>query len=105
MPAQRADQCWVWQIWQIWQQVPACQVWSRNVLLEGLAQVREILQMHESTVEDSSNFMIRVTAIEQMAHVGEVAREQAQWHITGHLLLSKRQVSLSSICCARKCFV
>src|SRR6266480_6764544 len=94
MPAQRADQCWVWQVWQ---QVPAGQVWSRNVLLECLAKARELFQISESTIDDRSKVVICSTAIEQMAHVGEVAREQAQWYIIGHLLLSKRQVSLSNV--------
>ena len=31
--------------------------------------------------------------------------EQAQWHIRGHPLLSKRQVSLSSVGRAHECFV
>ena len=61
MPTQRANQC---RVWQVWQQVPACQVWSRNVLLECLAQVREFLQMHESAIEDSSNVVISSTAVE-----------------------------------------
>src|SRR6266702_5144219 len=53
--------------------------------------------MHESAVEDGSNVVIGATAIEQMDHVSEVAREQAQWNIIGHLLLSKRQISLGSV--------
>jgi hypothetical protein len=32
MPTQRSNQC------RVWQQVPACQVWARNVLLECLIQ-------------------------------------------------------------------
>ena len=60
--------------------------------------------MHETTIEDRSKVMIGVTAVEQMAHVGEVALKQAQWHISGHLLLSKRQVSLGSVRSARECF-
>ena len=102
MPEQRAHPCWVWQIWQ---QVPACQEWARNVRLEGLAQVREFLQVHEAAREEGSNLVICSTAVEQVAHVSEVAREQAQGHISGYLLLSKRQVSLSCVGSSRECFV
>src|SRR5260370_1223779 len=59
VPAQRANQC---RVWQVWQRVPACQVWARNVLLECLAQVREFLQMREPAVEDSSKVVISATA-------------------------------------------
>src|SRR5579864_4958096 len=102
MPTQCANQGRVWQVWQL---VPACQVWSGNVPLECLAQVREFLQVHEATIEDRSKIMIGSTAIEQMAHIGEVVCEQAQWHISGHPLLSKRQVSLGSVCLTHQCFV
>src|SRR5438093_154844 len=64
MPAQRANQC---RVWQVWQRVPACQVWSRNVLLEGLAQVREIFQVHEPAQEDGSKIVICSTEVEQVA--------------------------------------
>ena len=33
--------------WQVWERVPAGQVGARNVLFEGLAQVREFLQVHK----------------------------------------------------------
>src|SRR5436309_15223150 len=102
MPAQGANQG---RVWQVWQQVPACQVWARNVRFECLAQVREFLQVHEAAREDGSNFVKGAAAVEQMAHVGEVAPEQAQWHISGRPLLSERQVSLGSVSSARECFV
>src|SRR6266700_1544905 len=35
MPTQFANQC---RIWQVRQQVPVCQIWSRNIPLECLAQ-------------------------------------------------------------------
>src|SRR5437660_1352870 len=70
MSTQRANQC---RVWQVLQQVPACQVWARNVRLECLAQVREFWQVHEAAREDSSKVVIAATAVEQVAHVGEVA--------------------------------
>ncbi len=51
------------------------------------------------------NFVISVTAVEQVAHVGEVAREQVQWQISWHSLLSESQVSLGSIDSAHECFL
>jgi hypothetical protein len=53
--------------------------------------------MCESAQEDWSNLLKRATTVEQVTHVGEVAREQVQCYIRGHLLLSKRQVSLNSV--------
>src|SRR5437588_12923720 len=85
--------------------MPACQERARNLLLEGLAQVREFFQVYESAREDGSKVGIGATAVEQVAHVGEVALEQAQWHIGGRLLLNKRQVSLGCVGSARECFV
>ncbi len=102
MSAQRTNQC---RVWQIWQRVPACQVWSRNVLLEGLAQVGEFFHIREAAVEDGGKVVIGATAVEQVTHVGEVALKQAQWHINGHSLLSKCQISLGSVRCAHECFV
>src|SRR6266567_8977653 len=102
MPAQGANQG---RVWQVWQQVPARQVGARNVRLEGLAQVRKFLQMREPAREYSTKVVIWSTAVEQVAHVGEVAREQAQWHISGRPLLSQRQVSLGSVGRAHACFV
>src|SRR5436309_15556715 len=102
MPTQRANQG---RVWQVWQRVPAGQVWARDVRLEGLAQVREFLQVHEAAREDGSKVVIGATAVEQVAHVDEVALEQTQWHIGARPLLSERQVSLGSVSSARECFV
>src|SRR5260221_694636 len=101
MPAQRANQR---RVRQVRQRVPACQVWARSIPLECLAQFREFFYMYESAVEDGSKIVICSTAVEQVAHVGEVALKQAQWHIGGHPVLSERQVSLGSVRSARECF-
>ena len=64
-----------------------------------------VLADAEAAIEDRQQFRDRCTAVEQVTHIGEVALEQVQWYIGGHPLLSKCQVSLSSIRCAYECFV
>src|ERR1051326_2842787 len=61
--------------------------------------------MHETAREDGSKVVICSTAVEQMAHVGEVALEQVQRYISGQLLLSEGQVGLDSVDSAHECFV
>ena len=61
--------------------------------------------MHESAVEDGSKVVVGATSVEQVAHVREVAPEQAQWQIGGYPLRSLGQVSLGSVRLANECFV